>query len=105
LQRERRTGSAVDHWTDVRVLVELAEEFPRHLVVTNLGKLERNTSATILWVALLEGVECVSDRIEHGILRLTSWLTVCDGNDQYWLPELTGSGFLEHYLVNDLLAD
>lgn len=103
--RGRLTGSAVHHGADLRVLVELAKELSGHLVVADLGEFECNTAATVLGEALLKGVECVSDCVEDGVLRLTGGLTIGDGNDQDRLPQLTLSSLGEENFINNLLAE
>lgn len=98
------TGCAVDHGSDLRVFIEFTEELSRHLVIADLSELERDTTATVLWVALLQRVERVPDSIEDGVLWLASRLSISDGNDQDRLPKLSLGGPAEHYLVDDLLA-
>jgi hypothetical protein len=98
------TGCAIDHGTNLRVLVELAEELLRHLIVTDLGELESNTTAAILREPLLQGVERVSDGIEDSILGFAGRLTIRDGNDENGFSELVLLSLSDNDLVDDLLA-
>jgi len=98
------TGCAVDHRTNLWVFIELAEELLRHLIVTDLGELESNTTAAVLREPLLQGVESVSDGIEDSVLGLASRLTISDGNDENGLPELILLSLSDDDLVDDLLA-
>lgn len=98
-------GRAIDHWADLWVFIKLAQELLSHLIVANLGEFESDTAATVLWVALLKRVERISDSIKHGVLRLSSGLTIGNGDHQNGLPQLTRSGLLEYYLIDDLLAE
>ena len=61
---EDLTGCAVDHRTNLWVLVQLSEELLRRLIVTNLGELKGNTATvTIADVNQSNGVIHVIDTV------------------------------------------
>jgi len=90
---------AVNHRPDRRVFVELAEELPRHLVVSNLSKFEGECTLSVLRAR--DGVKCLTDRIENGILGFTGRLAVCHRNDQHWLAKLVGLNLGHDDIVNN----
>lgn len=104
MNSRKLTRRAVHHRTNLRVLVELAKELLRHLIVTDLGEFESNTTAAVLREPLLQGVESVSDGIEYSVLGLASGLPISDGNDENRLSELVLLGLSDDNLVDDLLA-
>jgi hypothetical protein len=91
---------AVDHRPNGRVLVELAKELPCHLVVSNLSELECERTLPVL--SARETFECLTDRVENGVLRFTSRLAICHGNHQHWLTKLIGLGLRHDDLIEDL---
>ena len=98
------TRRAVHHRTNLRILVELPKELLRHLIVTDLGEFESNTTTAVLREPLLQGVESISDGIEDSVLGLASGLTISDGNDENGFSELVLLSLSDDNLVDDLLA-
>lgn len=92
----------VNLWSDYGVLIKFTEELPSSFIVSDLSELERNGAAAILWETL-ESIKSILNGIENGVLRLSSWLTIGDGNDQYRLGQLTVPCLLENDAINDLL--
>src|SRR6186713_3108694 len=87
----------------MRIFVQRRKELLCRRVVTNLSKLECKGPSAILWVPLLQSVECISNGVEDGVLRLTSWLTICDTDNQNGFLELARCSLWKHNAIDDLL--
>lgn len=94
---------AVNLWSDYGVLIKFTEELPSSFIISNLSELKCNSAAAILWETL-KSVKSILNGIEDGVLGLSSWLTIGDGNDQYRLVQLTVPRLLENDAINDLLS-
>jgi hypothetical protein len=99
----KHTRCAVNQLSDDRIVIKLAKELASLLIVANLGKLESDSSTTVLRVGGL--LDSLADSVKDSSGGFSCRLTIRDGNNQDRLAHLsaTESGYDD--AVDNLLAE
>ncbi len=102
------TRRAINHASDLRIVVQFGKELRRLLIVADLRELESNCASTErlpVKRALLALSVRIADRLLQRIRLLSCWLAVRDTDDENRLAELVAAHLRDNERVEDLLPE
>jgi hypothetical protein len=100
------TGRAINHATNLCIVVQLGEELGGLLVIPDLCKLESDSASSkrlAIQSALHALIVSVADRFDQRIGVLAGGLSICDADDEDRLAELVAAHLGNDQRIEDLL--